>query len=250
MNKIYNIAVARVTCLLGLTLSAAVIAQSPAPLPQPAVQLFTSGSVRAVAPLSDGGVIFGGDFSFVNGVPRANIARLIPDGSLNINWNPGANGSVRVFATDRSGNLYVGGRFNTIGGLPRNGIAKLSIRTGTANANWNPGAGGSADVTALLLMRMTTSMRPEASLCLAVTRAMVLPKCQALELVKPIQNGTRVQTQKSTRFCGMDRALYMLAGISVTSAASLARTPPNFQRRAPEVPTVLGGPFRTVWLTR
>jgi hypothetical protein len=85
----------------------------------------------------------GGDFSMVSGVPRAHVACLNSDGSLNA-WNPGADGVVSSFALD-DGLVYVGGTFTNIGGQARNCIAALDASTGLASA-WDPNASVSFEV--------------------------------------------------------------------------------------------------------
>lgn len=113
---------------------------APAPLPNPDLQLLTNGDVKAIARQPDGGIVFGGYFSSVNGVPRRNIARLLPDGTLDPDWNPSANGTVETLVVDSSGAVYAGGRFTSIPGQSRGRIAKLSGNTGTVDASWNPTA--------------------------------------------------------------------------------------------------------------
>lgn len=112
-------------------------AQNPRPLPNPNLQLVTNGWVNAVARLPDGSIVFGGSFDSANGVPRLNIAKLNPDGTLDSAWNPSAGGSVSALAADGSGNVYVGGQFTSIGGQSRRDLAKLS-GSGAVDANWNP----------------------------------------------------------------------------------------------------------------
>lgn len=48
----------------------------------------SGGSVRAAVKQPDGKVIIVGGFTHVNGVPKAYIARLLPDGSLDTSFNP------------------------------------------------------------------------------------------------------------------------------------------------------------------
>jgi hypothetical protein len=136
--------------LLGcLTITA--IAQAPAPLAIPNVPLLFDGSVKAVARFSDGSVVIGGDFSYVNSTPRSNIAKLLSNGSVDATWNPGADGEVSVLAIDGDGHVYAAGSFTTIGGQARNGLAKLSgSGTGAADAAWNPSpSGGGARISVL-----------------------------------------------------------------------------------------------------
>jgi uncharacterized delta-60 repeat protein len=50
--------------------------------------LGTPGTVNALAPEADGSMVVGGDFLLVNGVLRKNLARLLPDGSLDDTFTP------------------------------------------------------------------------------------------------------------------------------------------------------------------
>jgi hypothetical protein len=110
-------------------------------LPDPNLPLFVAGMVKAVARLPDGSVVIGGLFISVNGTPRSNLAKLLPDGALDAAWNPAPNEGVNFLVVDSSGNLYVGGSFWTIGGQNRIGLAKLSgSGTGAADPIWNPAA--------------------------------------------------------------------------------------------------------------
>ena len=127
--------------VLGVLVWTAVDAQSPAPLPQPVLQLLADGQIFAAARAPDGSVVIGGNFTAINGTTRLNIARLQANGALDPNWNPEANGLVQALAVDVSGAVYAGGSFGRIGGQPRRLIAKLSgTGVGAADANWNPGA--------------------------------------------------------------------------------------------------------------
>ncbi|ANB19261.1 delta-60 repeat domain-containing protein [Dokdonella koreensis] len=114
-------------------------AQSPAPLPRPDLHLVVNGSVQALLRLPDGSLVFGGTFTSVNGQPRANLAKLRPDGTLDPDWNPAPDREVYALAADTAGNVYVGGWFYAIGGQSRTNLAKVSATgTGTADASWNP----------------------------------------------------------------------------------------------------------------
>ncbi len=91
--------------------------------------------------ISDGadGWYIGGNFSYVNNIPRNNVARINADRSVNV-WNPDANGTVYTLAVSGT-NVVAGGDFTSIGGEPiRNYIAQL-IGTGVGAAtDWDPNA--------------------------------------------------------------------------------------------------------------
>lgn len=103
---------------------------------------FTTVGAEAVVIDAAGGVILGGVFKQVHGVPRNGIARLNPDGSLDTAFNPGTDSNGRVFAIrfDSNGRLLVGGLFAQIGGLTTNCFARLNA-DGTGDATFNSGTG-------------------------------------------------------------------------------------------------------------
>ena len=87
--------------------------------------------VFAMALQADGKILVGGDFTiFGNGAttPRADLARLNADGSLDASFDPGANGFVNALAVQPDGKILAGGFFTMIGGggtgkTPRNASA-------------------------------------------------------------------------------------------------------------------------------
>src|SRR5207244_12248763 len=84
----------------------------------------------------------GGNATFV----RNRIARLNPDGTLDMTFNPGANDRISAIALQPDGKILVGGNFTTCGGggsgtIPRNCIARLNP-DGTIGAGLDPGASG------------------------------------------------------------------------------------------------------------
>lgn len=103
----------------------------------PNLDIRAGGPVHASVQQPDGGVVIGGSFDFINGQARSNIARFLPDGSLDPTWNPGADGEVRALAVDSSGSIYVAGTYRNIGGMDRRGLAKLS-GAGAIDPAWFP----------------------------------------------------------------------------------------------------------------
>ncbi|MCX7868405.1 MAG: delta-60 repeat domain-containing protein [Terrimicrobiaceae bacterium] len=72
-----------------------------------------NGPVAALAVQTDGKILIGGLFSAVNGVPRQNIARLNPDGTLDDAFSQqGINGKVLALAIRPGGGFVAGGEFN------------------------------------------------------------------------------------------------------------------------------------------
>lgn len=82
---------------------------------------------RALARQADGRVLVGGDFTQIQGLPRARVARLLTDGSVDTGFDPGsgANGPVHALAVQTDGKILVGGAFTEFGGQPRRGLARL-----------------------------------------------------------------------------------------------------------------------------
>jgi trimeric autotransporter adhesin len=94
------------------------------------------GSVEDMVSDGAGGWYIGGSFYKVGGLPRANLAHVLADGTV-APWNPGADSNVLCMAAIGS-TIYVGGFFSNVGGQPRNRIAALDAATGLATA-WDPG---------------------------------------------------------------------------------------------------------------
>lgn len=121
---------------------------APPPLQMPDPNLFRGGNVQALARLPDGGLLVGGQFSHVGGLPRQNLARLHPDGSLNSDWTTGCDGAIRDIAIDSDGSVYVAGFFTECAGSPRRIAAKFQVN-GQIDPSWvgfdtvqQAGAGG------------------------------------------------------------------------------------------------------------
>lgn len=82
----------------------------------------------ALAVEPGGGILVGGEFDTVNGVARARIARLRPDGTLDPRFMPTVpvtGGDVAVVALDAQQRILVGGDFTAIAGTARVGLARL-----------------------------------------------------------------------------------------------------------------------------
>jgi uncharacterized delta-60 repeat protein len=86
--------------------------------------------VLAAALQPDGRIIIGGGFSSFGGIPRAGVARLNPDGSLDEKFDPGSgmNSEVFALALQPDGNVIVRGHFTMVDGVAREGIARLHGR--------------------------------------------------------------------------------------------------------------------------
>lgn len=107
-----------------------------------------NADVFALAAQPDGKILVGGNFSSLAGIPRAALARLLPDGSVDPAFNPGSGTSVRAFAIQPDGKILVGGSFTTIAGATRVRLARLNS-DGSLDAGFN--AGTDASIMALTL---------------------------------------------------------------------------------------------------
>ncbi len=109
-----------------------------------------NGTVRGMARLADGRVVIHGDFTQVDGVPRAGIARLNADGSLDLSFNPGTGVSPPAFddILDMSllddGRVLIAGEFDAVDGVPRTGIARL-LASGGVDPAFAPVLAGAFD---------------------------------------------------------------------------------------------------------
>ncbi len=85
--------------------------------------------VYTVVPQADGKLLIGGQFSQVNDVSRANLARLNLDGSLDTNFANGLSGpngevfSITIMTNDQ---IMIGGSFTSVHGANRRFLARLN----------------------------------------------------------------------------------------------------------------------------
>jgi len=83
----------------------------------------------------DGKILVGGSFTNIQGHPRCRLARLLPDGQLDLSFNPPVSTgdhrpedtSVRALAAQADGRILVGGDFETMNGLPYVALARLNF---------------------------------------------------------------------------------------------------------------------------
>lgn len=90
----------------------------------------SGGRVYALALQQDGKIILGGNFAGVWHdsdplVPRNSIARMYPDGEIDMGFDPNPDGGVNTLAVQADGKILVGGDFSSIGGQARNNMARL-----------------------------------------------------------------------------------------------------------------------------
>lgn len=99
----------------------------------------SSGQVFSLAVQGDGKILVGGWFNSLAGQPRNYLGRLNPEGTLDENFDPGANNTVLALAIQADGKILVGGSFTNLAGQPRNFIGRLNSN-GTMDTNFNPTA--------------------------------------------------------------------------------------------------------------
>ena len=86
----------------------------------------TAKFVLSWAPQADGKIIIVGAFTRVNRMARNNIARLHPDGTLDLDFDPpNVNGRIVSVMIQTDGMLVIAGDFTGVGGVRRNYIARL-----------------------------------------------------------------------------------------------------------------------------
>ena len=95
--------------------------------------------VRAVAVQDDGKILVTGKFDRVNGIARTNVARLLIDGSVDPDFNPGTgpNGIVYTVTLQVDGKFLIGGGFNTYNGTSAPTICRLNF-DGTRDPTFQP----------------------------------------------------------------------------------------------------------------
>ncbi len=97
-----------------------------------------SGLVQALAVQTDGSVIIAGSFTSLQGTPRANMARIKSDGTLDTTFDPSPNGKVNDVVVQPDGKILLAGEFTD---LQPNGAASPTTRNHVARVN----ADGSLD---------------------------------------------------------------------------------------------------------
>lgn len=109
------------------------------------------GTVNALTVQADGKILVGGWFTSMDGVDRNGIARLNPDGTHDVSFDPGSGflgpefaAPVQAIGLTADGKILVGGAFERADGLSRPGLARL-LPDGTVDTGFNPGTGFVAD---------------------------------------------------------------------------------------------------------
>jgi len=87
-----------------------------------------TGEIETIVIQPDGYILIGGAFTAYDGVPRKNIARLLPNGGLDFTFDPGDgfDGTVRTISVQPNGDIFVGGSFTTYDGVSVNKMVRLN----------------------------------------------------------------------------------------------------------------------------
>ena len=112
----------------------------------------TNYNIVGIVRQPDGKLLIAGEFSLYNGIPRNGVARVNPDGSLDLSFVPGtgANNSVLSIALQPDGKVLIGGYFTSYNGTARARIARLNA-DGSLDASFNPGVGVNQPVWSIVL---------------------------------------------------------------------------------------------------
>jgi uncharacterized repeat protein (TIGR01451 family)/uncharacterized delta-60 repeat protein len=110
-----------------------------------------NGTIYTLALQGDGRLLAGGDFTVANDIARNHLARLNPDGTLDVKFsspNEGTDNSVRVMKQQTDGRVLIGGLFQTVNGVNRSYLARLNADA-SLDLTFNPGSGSDNPVYAL-----------------------------------------------------------------------------------------------------
>lgn len=96
--------------------------------------LFTNSSnlpANIYTIITDGadGWYVGGDFAFVNGLPKTNLVHILSNGNLDATFSPTIDGPVKTALLSGT-NLFIGGEFNEVNGQMQRKLATLIASTG------------------------------------------------------------------------------------------------------------------------
>ena len=101
-----------------------------------------NNKITAIALQPDGKIIIGGDFTSINGISRNRIARLLPNGDLDLGFNvgTGANSSINSIELQSDGKIVIAGFFTSINDISRSKIARLNT-DGSLDTGFDVGTG-------------------------------------------------------------------------------------------------------------
>jgi hypothetical protein len=116
--------------------------------PSPAFPLLDAFSsiVHAAVPDGAGGWYVAGEFSYIGGIARQNLAHILANNTV-APWAPNPDGPVYSLLL-RGSSLVVGGSFTTIGFASRNNLAAVSVTGSGLATAWNPDIDGTVQALA------------------------------------------------------------------------------------------------------
>src|SRR4030095_9210309 len=94
--------------------------------------------VSALVTQRDGRILVGGNLSTLGGQTRQSLGRLHPDGSVDMDFNPGSDVIMNTLAVQADDKILVGGSFNVLGGANRSNLGRL-YPDGSLDATFIPG---------------------------------------------------------------------------------------------------------------
>ncbi len=99
-----------------------------------------NGPIFAMALQDDGKVLGLGNFTSVGSVSKKSLARFLPDGSLDANFDPGTgpNDATGLYCLHIQNNqyIYLGGSFSSFNNIPHQGIVRL-LMDGSVDVSFN-----------------------------------------------------------------------------------------------------------------
>jgi uncharacterized delta-60 repeat protein len=107
----------------------------------PALTYSGTPFVTAVAIQSDGKILFGGQFTSVNGLTKTRIVRLLPSGLVDITFDANLDVFPDVIRLQADGKVLIGGAFGTVNGQVRKGLARLNAN-GSLDTTFTPSLDG------------------------------------------------------------------------------------------------------------
>lgn len=116
------------------------------------VGIGSNNAVLDIAVQADGRIVFGGQFTSYNGINRSKVARLLPDGTLDLDFVPPAiDVNVGQVVPQGDGKVLLGGTFTSVGGTPVGRLVRLD-GDGSLEAGFPQGSGFNNLVLAIHLL--------------------------------------------------------------------------------------------------
>ncbi len=97
----------------------------------------SNGTIQVVISDSAGGWYVGGSFSKIGTESRRYLAHILPDMSVDANFDPNPNSTVYALVL-KGQKLYVGGSFTQIGGEAVKYVCELDLQQGAIPTQWRP----------------------------------------------------------------------------------------------------------------